>query len=743
MFLNSLATSLENSINSGLDIARSLGWDIERTYRLGGLNRVYFVPQSERGNNHEPDEFHDGIAPSVKLLHAVVARLSEVNSQLALKLLSRWEKPSSSIFLRLWSALARDPNLVSDDQVAQFLMAVEAELFWNLNNFPEISELRARRFSRFKNASQLAICRRIVKKPPKSMWKVKMTASDREEARNYWAVRELKRIEFLDADIPVRYQLWLQENITRYPDLLTLDRIDFDFPASVEASFVQPDPDDKYDLYQGEERLTELEKSLASSRSSWNDDSAQRAREWIRQEDSLRLILNDFMTLEDGGNKFPLVWEAFAWSHSPSSDSSNTTNLIESSTVLGLLLKLSSESSKKVIQGITYWLETWRRQIREDRRLLQTWNKFWPISVDVTNSNQRDEEAIDLNTVLRSGASDEPKDLDTLNTPAGRMVGLFLALCPDLNLKRNPFNQGSLHTTIRDQIIATTGRSGLIAKHRLVENLSYFLKADKNWTEEYLAKELFSYSNEVLPLWRAIARRTIFHDVLEIIGPEVAERVHDQRLGRESRQSLLYSLVVESLYALYENRPPAVEFARISQTIRSQEVEDEIRVRAVRATHDFIKQLSANGAENEISNTPENLFKRAVKPFLAKVWPQERSLVTPGISKVLASIPIASKDAFVEAVKSIELFLMPFESWTLFDYGLRLRGGEADEDGNLYQIDTTEKAKALLKLFDLTLDEELRIPYDLAIALKHIKQLAPKLIDTPEYRRLDTATRSL
>ena len=79
-FLASLANALEAAVNHGLDIARRLGWNDARSFTgLGFLNRAYYTQPTRRdGEAGEPDAYHRGISPSVKLLHAVVARLAEI-----------------------------------------------------------------------------------------------------------------------------------------------------------------------------------------------------------------------------------------------------------------------------------------------------------------------------------------------------------------------------------------------------------------------------------------------------------------------------------------------------------------------------------------------------------------------------------------------------------------------------------------------------------------------------------------
>src|SRR5262249_54494460 len=101
-FLEALASALEGVLLRGLDIARRLGWDGKRKiYRLGQLHRVSFVPPQERAvETHEPDEFHEGIAPCVKILHFVVQQLSMHKAVSARLISERWNQTPTPIHLR-------------------------------------------------------------------------------------------------------------------------------------------------------------------------------------------------------------------------------------------------------------------------------------------------------------------------------------------------------------------------------------------------------------------------------------------------------------------------------------------------------------------------------------------------------------------------------------------------------------------------------------------------------------------
>ena len=117
-----------------------------------------------------------------------------------------------------------------------------------------------------------------------------------------------------------------------------------------------------------------------------------------------------------------------------------------------------------------------------------------------------------------------------------------------------------------------------------------------------------------------------------------------------------------------------------------------------------------------------------------------RSLATPGVSGALADLPATSGEAFAEAVDAVARFLVPFECWSMINYGLYGDEGEAKK---LAIINDEAKAQALLKLLDLTIgtSEGAVIPHDLTDALDQVRSVAPALVDSPVFRRLSTAAR--
>ena len=218
----------------------------------------------------------------------------------------------------------------------------------------------------------------------------------------------------------------------------------------------------------------------------------------------------------------------------------------------------------------------------------------------------------------------------------------------------------------------------------------------------------------------------------------MAERASDQRLGRQTRRVLVFSLVIECLHAFRERREPAVPYVRIQQMLRT--LDDEVRAYGAEAIQRFVRDISTPHEGQQAPPTPEQLFRSAAVPFLQQVWPQERSLATPGVSRALADLPATAQEAFAEAVDAIERFLVPFECWSMHDYGLY---GEEDGMPKLSSIDNHAKAAAFLRLLDLTIGtaEGSVTPHDLADALDQVRRVAPTLAENQVFRRLATAAR--
>lgn len=739
-FLVTLGFALEGAVNHGIALGRRLGWEGDHKFwRLGQLYYASYQVRSEDGYNWDVDKFHEGIAPSVKLLDAVVRRISELDPGEARAFVSRWKQMSNPIYLRLWASLSQVAELTSADELTEALPALEDRPFWDIHAFPEIAELRALRFDDVAQKARNRMVARIKRGPPRAFWPVGTDRARVKGARQYWAARELRRIEVAGSRLPASASSWLAGHLDELQDLRNMNSIQFGFLTFGTARLVKAEPDDRFNDLVGEELLRALEGALASASSSWNDDPAERASDWIRRGDNARLILSELETTHDGGADFPNTWDRFGWSHNaPNRDNEGVPEHRHTGDrVLALLELLPTTTVEPAIQGITHWISSWERVVTQSPKLLAVWTKLWPIAVAATNETTDETDTIDLNQIVGFSPDEEPSDLDTLNTATGRLVGVFLASCPAIHGDENPFETNERLRVMRDSIIAADGKSGLIGRHRLIEELPYFLKADEEWSKRNLVAPLAENDAQSLALWRAIARRRQFTKVLEVIGHHFADRATDRRLGRETRGSLLSSLVLESLHAFREGRDPVIANAKVQQTLRA--ADDEVRANAAQTVQRFLSWMSTD-ATVQPRQSADEVFRLAIAPFLESVWPQERSLATRGVSAAFADLPAAAGRAFSEAVDAIERFLVPFDCWSMSDFGL---AGDVDGTPRLASISTPDMAAAFLRLLDMSIGtaEGSVVPMDLAEALDQIRTAAGRLAQDSAFRRLETVAR--
>jgi hypothetical protein len=735
-FLVMLGVALEGAVNHGVALGRRLGWEGDHKFwRLGQLYYAGYRVRNEDGYNRDVDEFHEGIAPSVKLLDAVVKRIGALEPAQARAFVSRWKQTPTPIHFRLWASLSQTVEITSAAELTETLPVLQDRQFWDIHAFPEIAELRALRFDEVAEDARNRMVARIKKGPPLAFWPRGSDGVRVKDARQYWAARELRRIEVAGSSLPGSASGWLAGHLDDFPELKNMDSIQFGFLESGKARWIGPEPDNRFNDLLGEERLRTLEAAFASARNSWNDDPAERALDWIRSDDNASLILAELEAARDGGADYPNTWNRFGWSHkAPNRDNEATPDHRQTcDRVLALLELLPTATIEPAIQGVTHWVSSWEHVVAQSPRLLAVWTKLWPIAMAATNETTDHADTVDLNQIVGSSPDDEPSDLDTLNTAVGRLVGVFLASCPTIHGDENPFETNNPLRVMRDLIIAAEGKSGLIGRHRLIEDLPYFLRADEEWSKRNLVAPLTANDAQSLALWRAIARRTQFTKVLEVVGHHFADRATDRRLGRETRGSLLSSLVLESLHAFRERRDPVIANAKVQQTLRT--VDDEVRASAAQTVQRFLSWM-AGDVTGQPPQSAEEGFRVAIGPFLKTVWPPERSLATRGVSAAFADLPAAAGRAFSEAAGAIE----HFDCWSMSDFGL---AGEIDGVRRLSSIDTSEMAAALLRLLDLSIGaaEGSVVPMDLAEALDQIQSVAANLVQDPAFRRLATIAR--
>lgn len=738
-FLETLARGVEGAVEHGIALAYQLGWEGSGSFwRLGELRYVAYRLDSNREMRWDVDEFHHGIAPSVKLLNATVSRLAELDPTRAMPFVRSWRERGSAVHVRLWAAAALDARLVSRGDVARFFETIGPTEFWTLQAYPEVAELRARRFADVNRKTCVAIERRLMKGPPRSFWSSRTDKGRLAHIQYYWSLRELRRIQIGGGTLSPAASAWLHDGIVGEPGLASMDAVlDGIFTGGLVRRVLRAD--DQFDTLVAEARLHALEAALTSPVRGWDDDPSETATAWIQTGTNAASLLTDLEGLEVDEFTYSNVLNRLAWTLSRATDTDSEAQQPAALRMLALVDAAPLNTLAGAIEGVTFWFSGWAQRLSATSNVMQTWFKLWPLAVAATNSTAADPEDDNFGDVdIAISQDEEPRDVDTLNDPAGRLVEVFIRLCPTVSPDAPTFPPGSTLSRMRESVTLATGKAGLIALHWLVEQLPYFLAADPAWAHQHLINELSANDDQALALWRAVARRTQFRGVLEIIGDEVAARVLDRRLGRERRDILLSSLIIEALTALLDGRPSEVALELIQQTIR--EVDDEIRSRSAQILHQFLVDAHTQARRGQVLSV-EVVFAESIRPFLRRVWPPERSLVTQGVSAAFADIPACAGELFAEAASEIEPFLAPFECWSMHAYGLG--GDESDSLPRLDRVNSLAKANALLRLLVLTVGTSggAVVPLDLGQALEHISRIVPSATTTSGYRRLAALAR--
>lgn len=748
-FLHALACALMSAVDRGYYLARRIYGDNENDwYADASPLRVYVVPleisshdRNEPGGRiYDPDAVTRGMGPAVKLLHAVLQRMAELHIDMARSFLGRWRYSDMGVYRRLWAAAARDTELISTAEVDEFLKALEDNCFWDFISFPEFAELRAIRFKDLAPESQALIARRLHRGLPQKCFPRKMAIEEIHTVKRQISAIELRRIEISGGILPAQERNWLVEATDELPGLEKM-KIDGGFRNPWVLPIFQSNASRKsrFDELEGKTRLRALEDALSV------ETSADQASDWLRKPQHIVHILHDLENAASIVDNFPHLWDHFGHLHTPPVSQSESETLhnsrFEAARVLDLITCFSNATIESAISGICHWLYIWSEQVIESEQGWQAWLRAWPFAVKVTNSTEASYDKSLLDGTVRMGAEDwPPEEINALQLPVGKLLHIFLKMVHVTDRIRDPINDGAIFDQMLDCTIAAPGRSGLIAHCQLTRKLSKFLQLDPVWARQHLVEPLLVEDEKSVLLWRAISTTWIDTEVLKIIGTEVTKRVLDYRLGKKDRESLMSILVHEGLSAFKEHREPSVPQARISQTLRA--TDDEIREHAALALWMF--QHYEYNVDQE-PNAAGTSFNSVVKPFLERIWPQERSFSTTGVSHQLSHLPAFSGDAFTEAVDVIERFLIPFDCSSMLSFGF-YEGDMSEKLGmpKLSEaVDDAPKAHALLRLLDLTVGDtqSATIPEDLGIALNRIESEAPSSTSDPAFLRLAAAAR--
>lgn len=730
-FLVELAEALEAEVVRGLQLGRRIGWHRGRgPWWLGGLDRIR-LRHGDQAN--DPDRFHTGIAPAVRVLMHALDRLATVDAAAARPFLQRWLARSDSVHQRMWAAAAISPALADADQASNFLMQLSPEHAWEARGFPEFAELRAVRFPEFGTVAQRAITDTLLRGPPSKVLGRHGTAEERKRWRVGLIVRELTRIEATGAELPPRARDWLSEHRSAFEEFVA-GAVDSGFPVEPSAGWVSPSPDADLDALDGEVLPATIDARLRSGGSHW-DGPSRGARDWIKAPGRPLRLARALIAAPDSTERFGMAWDVLGHYFRPQAGEDEqamglSNSLPVAREVLRAVLAMSDPVLGEATSGLADWLANWARHLGGDGEVPRAIARIWPFAVASGRETKDPKEYED-----ETRAEAKRVSHDSLNSPIGDLTGAFLGVCPGLAKVARPFEVDADLRVVRDLVAQTPGRPGIVARYRCTTALPWFMRADPAWTEEALLSRLEAGPESDI-LWHAVAYSDNRRHVVARLGRLMARRAMGDGLEKEIRRSLVERVCFALLNDMLDGLTLDDFIPDALQMLRS--VPDELRADAARAVERFANYFAkqAEGAHAP----PEEAFDRAIQPFMQRVWPQERILVTPATAKALASIPAASGRRFAAAVAALRRFLVPFESWSVYDWGIEASDGHAVPAGIIVGAN---EAAAALDLLDLTIghNPDVRVPRGLDLMLATISAQGQALRRDARFRRLEALLR--
>jgi hypothetical protein len=597
------------------------------------------------------------------------------------------------------------------------LRSVEADRFWSIGHFPEITELRGQRFVELSAEDRAAIELQLLQTPPAALFPRRLSKSERYAARRSWTRRELRRLE-LGGGVPSEaVEAWTTEFAANGEIYTTLTSVTsnldnaYNFPWRAETG--EYDADDIKDV------LPVLERDLADTDYGAKAEGAA-SYSHAHADD----VINALEVSEPG--LYPRVLASLAeWETSRGGGADAAVGHdLRAQKMLDALVRLSDSDLEASASAFSGWLNAWAKHLAADRRIWAIWIRLWPTAVAMSNK------APMIVSSSASGSRDGRSDrlaMEALNSPAGHLISALFSVLPNLTLVPHPFADEDLQR-VRDTAFTATGDARLQVLHRFLSALEYMRSADQHWTEVNLLRPLAQAEHQDLEIWDAIARRGVSPESLKIIGRRLVMVARGGSLPAKTRAGLARTATYAVLQNLKDGEEPIIPLAEFQQMLRLGG--DQVRIASARTLKDF---LQAEGAD------PVTQFTAAVEPFLKQVWPADQTLRTGPLSDALAELPAAAGIAFPAAEAAIADFIVPFDAWSLHAFGFyaKIEGSESPRRKATPRMNRDESA-SWLDLLDRSIgrSEGAVYPRDLALALDSISTGNRLLMTDPRFQRL-------
>lgn len=727
VFLTELVKALDTALFGGLALMSRFPSTSGMAFSNYLVRRVYFVERvletGEDEDDKDPDRFTNGLAPSSKLLHATLVRLAELKPELAKALAWSWQYHEISLYRRLWSAVARSDAIASNDEVFAFLNGLADKEFWDTHHHPEMAELRAVRWHGLQGAQQELLEKRLRKGPPVSEIPKRLTKPERKAYGLRRSLAELQRVIAAGGALSPATLAWMaqaRENLENPPNVESVTQ---GFLSGPVAYSRQGSTGAGFDIV-APEKLSETLLVALNSDDPFDERAYEAARYIVGHPDLVEPLL---VKAAERPEWPKALWSALGHYFRPDDLNATLESLDEDSkasllpaaeNLVSMISRLDNDFAQEVIGPLTSFMDHWDRLLGQTESFREAIEKLWPLASTAVNAEGTQEPT-------------QPLQERAHVSPIGNLVSaLFQALPRKAN---PPIFAVAPWKGVLEMLGRTEGEARLQMQYRLLEFVGRFYHAAPDWAKHNLILPLRDAKGDAVELWGGFSStRNPQAQVFDILRPAMVEAAGNVAIPERTREELAALAVWSNL----NSKVPKFSVAAFGNEATQQLLRvgsDAVRQSAARSLRDFLEYRAGNNV------TPEAAFFIFRDAFSA-IWPKEKTLNSSQVSDVFASIPAAAVGHFAEAADIVLPHLVPFDCWSLHDYGVYDR---PSGDKSITNVESAADAKAFMAILDATIGEQdgAVIPRGLDKALTHILSKDKALERDRKFQRLLTLSR--
>jgi hypothetical protein len=267
-------------------------------------------------------------------------------------------------------------------------------------------------------------------------------------------------------------------------------------------------------------------------------------------------------------------------------------------------------------------------------------------------------------------------------------------------------------------LIALGGRSGLIARAALCDELVFLGALSRKWTDAALFKPLLAGDADALALLETVATCSVLHDVaiFNRLKQPILDALESEHTDGRVRENLSEFILTAAFNRIHGHDLHALSRIEIRRALTR--VPDATLAAIAFSLWRLLAQRDAADRAGYWTGT--------IKPFLQDYWPNDVTARTEEVSAHLAKIPAMAGSAFDDAVETVIGLMRPFALQEI-RYGLDF---EHDSDPiALYP-------GGVLHLLAAIVDRVATPPSDLVSVLGKLLEAKAELANEPAFWQL-------